>query len=128
MKILLFVLLTVFTAFTQNQTISKKFFNLYGDKGPKAALEYAFSTNEFIDAKSQNVFAMIKELESMSGKLGKYLSSELISEEKIAKSLTKNSYLVKFERQPIRIEFIFYKSNKEWSLQNFSYDDQFFKP
>lgn len=33
------------------------------------------------------------------------------------------TYLLKYDRQPIRITVIFYKPNKKWSLLNFKIDD-----
>ena len=32
------------------------------------------------------------------------------------------SYLVKYDRQPIRFTFQFYKPNKEWRIHSFKYD------
>jgi hypothetical protein len=30
---------------------------------------------------------------------------------------------VKYDRQPIRFNFLFYSPNGQWQLQNFSFDD-----
>jgi len=32
------------------------------------------------------------------------------------------TFIVKFERQPLRFKFLMYKPDNTWSLNNFSYD------
>lgn len=33
--------------------------------------------------------------------------------------------MIKYDRQPIRFLFIFYRASEKWQLQNFRYDDDF---
>ena len=54
--------------------------------------------------------------------IGKYYGFELIAEKKITDSYILLSYLVKYDRQPLRFTFQYYKPNDEWRLYSFEYD------
>jgi len=54
--------------------------------------------------------------------VGKYYGYELIVEKKLGESYILLSYLVKFDRQPIRYTFQFYKPKDKWSIYSFQFD------
>jgi len=55
--------------------------------------------------------------------LGKYHGFEKIVRKELGESLVLESYLVKYDRQPLRFTFKFYKPNDKWILFNFQYDE-----
>ena len=57
--------------------------------------------------------------------VGKYYGAELITSKKFSESFELYSYLVKYDRQPLRFTFKFYKPNDKWVLYAFQFDDEF---
>jgi hypothetical protein len=102
------------------EKINERFFDLNKSKGPKEALEFIFSTNNWIDENQTSevknkLFDITKQLGSLQGK-------ELISKRSIGENYILYSYLIRYERQPLRYSFIYYRPNNIWQLQNFQYD------
>ncbi len=49
----------------------------------------------------------------------------LLQEKNVKDCFIRSSYMVKYDRQPIRFNFEFYKPKDEWILFSFSYDTSF---
>ena len=73
------------------------------------------------DKKSDIETVKIKLADFISG-LGDYFGYEPITEKSAGESYVLKSFLVKYERQPIRFTFLLYKPNDNWQIQNFTYD------
>jgi hypothetical protein len=54
--------------------------------------------------------------------IGKYHGNDLIVEKGVSDSFLLLSYLVKFDRQPLRFTFQFYKPVDRWRIHSFQYD------
>ena len=108
----------------QNSTrdITDKFFKLYAED-PGKAIEYGFSTNKWVMEKNmagvENVRLKLLNLITL---IGDYRGYEMINEEVIGESLKLQSYMMKYDRQPIRFTFIFYRPGESWVVQNCQYD------
>lgn len=103
--------------------IVEEFFGKYENSGSDIALEYIFSTNYWMVQHSKEEINNIKlNLKSFIDLIGDYYSFELITEKSIGQSFRLFSYLVKYDRIPIRFIFIFYKPNDKWMIYNFKYD------
>jgi hypothetical protein len=102
------------------EQFNTEFFNLYKSKGNEPSLKYIFSTNKWI---SDNDFNTVKnKLNELTMQLGKYHGNELITKKSIGQNLILYSYLIKYERQPIRFMMTYYKADKKWQLQIFEFD------
>lgn len=101
------------------ETITTRFFKTYSTDAMKA-YEELFGSNEYI-SKSDIESTKIKFNEYISD-LGDYKGYEPITIKKIGKSYILKSYLIRYDRMPIRFSFILYKPNDKWKIQNFSYD------
>jgi hypothetical protein len=55
--------------------------------------------------------------------MGKYYGNEIIITKKFSESFILYSYLVKYDRQPMRFIFKFYKPNDKWVLYSYALDD-----
>lgn len=121
--VLVFFLLFSNCAFSQTNTeeenITTQFFKTFS-KDPIKAYEELFNSNEFI-SKSDIESTKIKFNEFLSD-VGDYLGNEIITVKKAGKSYILKSFLLKYERMPIRFTFILYKPRNKWKIQNFSYD------
>ncbi len=56
--------------------------------------------------------------------IGKYYGFELITIRRLSDSFALYSYLVRYDRQPVRFIFEFYKPNDKWVLYAFKLDDE----
>lgn len=57
--------------------------------------------------------------------LGEFRGFEKISEQQLGGSLKQVICMVKYDRQPFRFKFHFYKPKEEWVALNFYFDDDF---
>jgi len=104
------------------KAVIDKFFELYASD-PSKAVEYGFSTNKWMANKPDDVDNLKNKLKNLIGLIGEYYGYEMVSE-KTAGSRTKMiTYLVIYDREPIRFSFFFYKPKDIWQLNNFSFDE-----
>ena len=105
------------------EVIVNKFFEIYKSGNSDKAVDYIFSTTKYIDKDTIN---QIKQrLKKVKALVGSYYGYEYINSKKIGDSVVCVSYLVKYERQPFRFRFIFYKPLNDWILFSFTSDDEY---
>ena len=121
--LLCFICMSTFTYSQKHfDEISAEFFNKYA-YNTEIALDYIFETNPWLKENLEgmnNVKSQIKEYETL---IGNYVGYEKISEEILGESLAYVVYMVKYERQPIRFMFQYYKSKDSWMLYHIKYDE-----
>lgn len=121
--ILVFVLLFSYGALGQSKSgeenLTVQFFNTFKED-PLKAYDELFSDNAYI-SKSDLETTKIKLKDYLAGS-GAYYGHELIATKKAGNSYILKSFLIKYDRQPIRFTFILYKPVDKWKIQNFSYD------
>lgn len=109
------------SASAQSEKITETFFKSY-QKDPIKAYEELFSNNKWMKDKKSEMDLVKIQMESLLKGIGDYYGFELIAERTAGQSYMLKSFLVKYERQPIRITFLLYKPQDTWQVQNFSYD------
>lgn len=126
-KLLAFVIVTIFyctISFAQTsheETITKNFFETF-KTNPGKAYDQLFIDNKWMkDKKADLATNRIKLVDFFCG-LGNYYGFEPITEKTAGESYVLKSFLVKYERQPVRFTFLLYRPDKTWQIQNFSFD------
>ncbi len=122
--ILIFIIFST-TSFGQNQPkeIVSKFFTEYQNIGVSKALDNLYSNNKWMNRATDAITQLKKQLEALNEDyVGKYYGYELIIEKRLSDSFILMSYLVKFDRQPLRFTFQFYKPDNEWRTHSFKFD------
>jgi hypothetical protein len=128
MKRILLIICLAFTSYATNaqgeiDDIVDSFFKNYEEKGATYALDSLYGINKWIDLKGSAMITLKEKMETLTEDfIGKYYGYELIVEKTLADSFILRSYLIKYERQPLRFTFQFYKPNKKWMVLNFKYD------
>jgi ABC-type transporter MlaC component len=126
-KIIPFALLFCsFNALAQSdpQKMIDEFFKLYKEKSSDAALDYVFDTNKWMkDSKDQIENVKFKLNSTVVKAMGDYYGYDLITKKTVGDKLTYYTFLLRYDRQPIRFNFLFYSPNGQWRLLNFSFDD-----
>jgi hypothetical protein len=106
------------------QKIISNFFEIYETKKINDALNYIFQTNEYLTKHSQIELEHVKEsLHSLLDVIGNYYGYEILSQNSIGENIIHYCYIVKYDTQPVRFNFIFYKPSDTWVLYNFNFDN-----
>ncbi len=107
------------------EQIVKNFFQDYATKTPQETLENLYahmpSANRVGDAidKLRAQFGGLKDL------VGAYIGYDLITKKDLVDRFSIYTCLVRYERQPVRFTFQFYRPKDQWVVYGFSYDDSF---
>jgi hypothetical protein len=124
LKVLVTIVLVILTnsCFSQSsEKITETFFKAY-KLNPTKAYEELFVTNKWMKDKKSDIETNKIKMNDFLGSLGAYFGYEIITEKSLGESYILKSFLVKYERQPIRFTFLMYKPGDSWQIQNFSYD------
>lgn len=101
--------------------MAEAFFTTYV-KNPTEALNSIFATNKYFSKVETNVVS--KKLNDFIKIIGKFEGYEFIQTEAVGTGLVLYNYIVKYERQPLKFTFIFYKANEIWMLYNFKFESE----
>jgi hypothetical protein len=127
MKKLLIILLLSLSGniFSQSspQNIIDSFFSTY-EKDPGKAVKDLYATNKWTERVKDDIDKIIGTVNGFTETyMGKYYGNEIITTKKFSESFVLYSYLVKYDRQPMRFIFKFYKPNDKWVLYSYALDD-----
>lgn len=108
----------------QGQTpsdISKKFFELYATK-PMDAIDQLFADVKKNKQVNDDITAIKKNLKVTIDQDGDYYGYEPITEKNVGTTLKLLSYMVKYDKQPVRFVFIYYKPKDVWKIYTFQFN------
>ena len=77
--------------------------------------------NEIISLEDKTVQFM----ELLQSRFGAVETASKIKEEKISDFAIRETYILRFENQAIRLIYVYYKNKKGWILNSFKWDDEF---
>ncbi len=107
------------------QELIKTFFDLYKTKGYEAAVRYSWSTNKWIPTAPEEMNNIILALGKEVDQMGDFIGQEELKSKKVGSRFRIVSYLVYYQRDPIRFTFELYKNNTGWEISDFVFDTQF---
>lgn len=109
----------------EGKELLDKFFVQYEAEGSNVALDSLFATNRWFAAKEDVVANVKAQLAGSVSLMGQYFGFELMEAKMASDCLVKYTYILKYERQPLRFVFTLYKSRDRWQMLNFVYSDSF---
>ncbi len=109
------------------QELLDTFFDLYKNKGYVVALKYTMSTNKWIPPAGVEMDNIIVKLEKEIKNMGDYQGFEELRRKTLGSRLVYVSYLVYYQRDPVRFTFALYKNGTSWEISDFQYDFTFDK-
>lgn len=116
------LLLLPLAASANYQSEIDRFFELF-EKGMKVeAVDSIYSTNPWMNSAAdaiQNIKSQFGDIEKL---VGSYNGKEKIGELNIKDRFIHVTYLALYDRQPVRMEFQFYRPQEEWVIYSFSFD------
>jgi hypothetical protein len=124
-NILIALLLCSFNVLAQDDTqkIIDRFFEIYNTKSANEAVDYIFSTNKWMNESKDQIENVKFKLNGTLKLLGDYVGYNLITKKTVGDHLSLYTFMVRYDRQPLRFSMLFYKPSDQWKLLNFSYDD-----
>jgi hypothetical protein len=120
--IYLFAFSVSLLAQTTTKEITDKFFELYQTQ-PSKAFDYAFGTNHWDENQQDAVFEVKNKLKNITSQCGTYFGFEMLTEKTAGTTLKVVSFVLKYDREPIRFIFLFYKPNDAWRVMNLTFDE-----
>ena len=117
--------ISVAQATDDGQELINNFFEIYKTKGYEFAFKYTLETNKWIPARGDEMNNIILEFKKDVATMGTYLGNEEIRNKKIGSRFRITSYLVYYDRDPVRFTFELYKNNIGWEISNFVFDFRF---
>ena len=128
MRILILLLAITFFAgcktnpYKQAEEKVKKFFVEYETIDVSKAVDNLYSENKWSHTIDSAINNLKSQLNLIRGQVGEYNGYELITEKKVGDCFLQLSYIVKYDRMPIRFSFQFYKPKSDWIIYNFKFD------
>lgn len=118
----LLFLSTCFHLSAQNapDSMIHRFFSKYQEKRNDALYDI-YASNPW--KSSDEVYAVKTRLSNTVTAIGKYIGYELITRKSIGDNFILCSYMVRYEREPVRFTFVFYRSKDSWILYDLKFDD-----
>lgn len=107
------------------QELIDNFFTYYKQRGPEIALKYAFSTNKWIEPNGDELVGLSNRLFKQVEKMGDYLGQEEIRSVKVGSRLRFATFLVYYERDPLRFILELYRTNTGWEITHVEFDTKF---
>ena len=101
--------------------ISKKFFELYATK-PMDAIDLLFADVKKDKQINDDITAIKKNLKVTIDQDGIYNGYEPITEKGVGNNLKLLSYMLKYDKQPVRFIFIYYKPKDVWKIYTFQFN------
>ncbi|OCB71798.1 hypothetical protein [Flavobacterium crassostreae] len=100
----------------------KSFFTQYS-KNPAKAVEKIYQTSIWTSRLKDGIEDMKNEVGKYTiDYMGEYYGSELITKKQLSNTFVLYSYLLKYDRQPIRFIFKLYRPNDKWVLFSLKID------
>ena len=127
MHLMLIILLlaapAVFGQLETTEKITETFFKTY-KQNPTKAYGDLFADNKWMKDKQSDIETVKIKLNDFLSGIGEYYGYEPITEKNAGESYILKSFLVKYERQPLRFTFLLYRPRDKWQIQNFTYDTE----
>ena len=108
------------------EEIMSKFFSLF-DTDVNKAIDYLFSTNEWLESNKEGTTAMKEKFEASRKLLGNFNGYELAGKYYLGQSYAKYVYVLKYDRQPVELVITLYRPDTVWKLQNMNFHSDFEK-
>jgi hypothetical protein len=121
--LMLSLIITETSAQTTPTEITDKFFSIYS-KDPIKAVEYAFATNKWVDKKQDAIVGVKNKIKNLTELVGDYYGYELLTVKTAGPSVKIMTFVVKYDREPLRFIFLMYKAKDTWRVNNFSFDEE----
>ncbi|WP_439183650.1 hypothetical protein [Carboxylicivirga taeanensis] len=118
--------LLVFSVNTFSQDTPEKiiedFFTTYGKNKPDKAIDNLYTYSPWLNSEADVVIKLKTQFRDLKQLVGEYNGYQLLTKKSLGDCFELYVFLVKYDRQPFRFTFEFYKPKDKWITYSFSYD------
>ncbi len=107
------------------EDILDPFFNAFKED-PDNAIDFIFGTNPYIEQNQQGIERLKERFNTSRKLLGNYYGEEIVKIQSAGDSFVRYIYMLKYDRQPVKLEIILYRPNKEWVLYTMQFKDNIY--
>ena len=122
--LLISTLLTFNSMASDYQSEIDEFFELYKIGKVNEAVDSIYKTNKYVSSIPDQIMNVKNQLTSLKGLVGEINNIGKIDTYTVGDDFVHVTYLVTYDRQPIRYEFQFFKVTEGWRVYSFSFDDE----
>ena len=105
------------------QTEIDDFFKLYKSGKVNEAVDSIYRTNKYVSSMPDQIKNVKTQLSALGGLVGEINNIGEIDTFFVGDNFVHVTYLVTYDRQPLRYEFQFFKVKQGWRVYSFSFDD-----
>jgi hypothetical protein len=100
------------------EEIVNSFFRFVQEEKYTEAINYLLSTNKNLENDSSLFNNLSNNLNNAPKRFGLYCGYDLIEKEETSPSYCTCAYFIKYEDNPIRVQFVFYKPREQWKVNS----------
>ncbi|BAJ03047.1 hypothetical protein SHVI106290_04180 [Shewanella violacea] len=106
------------------QTEIDEFFELYQIGRINEAVDSIYKSNEYVSSIPDQIIKVKNQLTSLKGLMGNVNNIGKLDTYTVGEYFVHITYIVTYDRQPLRYEFQFFKVKEGWRIYSFSFDDK----
>ena len=107
---------------TGYEPLIQKFFKTFEAGKVNEAIDQLYTTNKWAEQQRDMIQNIKTQFAGVGGLVGQYRGRELVGTTTVGGRLVHVTYMVLYDRQPLRFEFQFYKPQNDWIIYSFSFD------
>ena len=113
-----------FNAFGQDNPdkIIADFFNTYSEGEADKAIDDLYMHSPWLSSQDDAIIKLKTQFRDIKKLVGEYNGFQLLTKKTLGDCFELYVYLVKYDRQPFRFTFEFYKPKNSWLTYSFAYD------
>tara|TARA_B100002003_G_C13734812_1_gene366871 strand:- start:86 stop:523 length:438 start_codon:yes stop_codon:yes gene_type:complete len=105
------------------KTEINEFFTLYKEGQIDEAVDSIYKTNSYVSSIPDQIKGVKNQLSALTGLVGELHHISHVHTYDVGGTFVHVTYLLTYDRQPIRFEFQFFKVKSGWRVYAFSFDD-----
>ena len=106
------------------EALVDSFFVIFKKESIEKSIDYITSTNSYMLQAKETIDAIKQKLLKSLPMIGKYYGYDIYSKKELGDTYSQIKCLLKYDRQPVIMTFIFYKPDNKWKLQNILFEDK----
>lgn len=130
MRIIYWIIISVLSAsvnaqpVTTPEMIADSFFVILKSGSTEKALDYIVSTNPYMLQAKETIDNIKMKLQKSLPLIGRFYGQDLFYKKEVGPNYMYLKYLLRYDRQPVIMTFVFYRADKVWKLQNILFEDK----